>query len=139
MKTIIFGIIATALLTWYMSYGADWSGGAGKTSRAFVTDYVHMAYDQGLGAAAAKEYFDVKMVDHNPNAADRQDGEPIKHEIKNIIADAMTVAVYHHIDATRGEPEQDVVDIYRTFRNHIVERTRVSQVSITATPNAAPK
>ena len=58
---------------------------------------------------------------------------PIPHQVRQIIADGPTVAVHHHIDATRGQPAMDVVDIYQSARGRITERTRIVQ------PSAAQK
>jgi predicted SnoaL-like aldol condensation-catalyzing enzyme len=127
MKTAIAGIVITALLAYKMHSGQDWSAGAGKTPRAYVADYLDIAYSKGMGVEAAQKYFLPTTVDHNPDSADRRDGPPIKHEIREIIADGMTVAVYHHIEAARTEPAMDVVDIYKTKKGRIVERLRIGQ------------
>jgi predicted SnoaL-like aldol condensation-catalyzing enzyme len=127
MKTALVGIVITALLAYKMHSGQDWSAGAGKTPRVYVADYLDMAYTQGMGVEAAQKYFLPTTVDHSPDSADRSDGPPIKHEIREIIADGMTVAVYHHIEAARNEAAMDVVDIYKTKKGRIVERQRVSQ------------
>ncbi|MGD9841760.1 MAG: hypothetical protein AB7F79_04110 [Steroidobacteraceae bacterium] len=138
MKMTIAGIILTAYFIFSMSQGHDWSGGAGLTPRQFVADYLDLAYTQGRGVEAAQKYFAPDAVDHSPDSAERKDGPPIAHEIKQIIADGYTVSVYHHIDAARGEPALDVVDIYQTIRGgRISERTRISQPSTVIAANGA--
>jgi predicted SnoaL-like aldol condensation-catalyzing enzyme len=132
MKMTIAGIILTAYLIYDMHHGQDWSGGQGHTPRQFVADYLDLAYTQGRGVEAAQKYFAPTAVDHSPDSADRMDGPPIAHDVKQIIEDGLTVAVYHHVDAARGAPALEVVDIYKTRRGHILERTRISQ------PGAAP-
>jgi hypothetical protein len=135
MKTILFGIAVTIALGLYMNAGSDWSAGADQTPRQYIADYLDTAYTQGLGKQAAERYFLPTTVDHHADSPDRFDGPPIKHQVKLIIADGMTVAVHHHIDAARGQPAQEVVDIYKTSRiGRIIERTRISQIDAGHTP-----
>ncbi|MGE0113319.1 MAG: hypothetical protein AB7T07_00320 [Steroidobacteraceae bacterium] len=142
MKTAIAGIIITLLLAFRMHHGQDWSGGAGKTPREFVTDYMEIAYTQGRGTEAAEKYFLPTTIDHSPNSIERSDGTPIQHEIKDVIGDGLTVAVYHHIEAARGQPAQDVVDIFKTKKGRIIERQRFIQsadgAAATASEEPAP-
>lgn len=142
MKATISAVVGI-LLTIYMAYDLnrtfDWSGGAGETPRVFVAKYLDMAYTQGRGAAAAREYFAPNAIDHAADAIDRSDGEPIPHQVKAIVADGPIVVVYHHVEAARGQPAQDVVDMYKTARSHITERERIVQVvpATASTPAAA--
>jgi predicted SnoaL-like aldol condensation-catalyzing enzyme len=136
VKLTIAGIILTAYLIYDMHHGQDWSGGQGHTPRTFIMDYLDMAYAQGHGVEAAQKYFAPAAVDHSPYSADRMDGPPITHNVRQIIEDGLTVAVYHHIDAARGEPELEVVDIYKTKRGHILERTRIRQPGVSAGTNS---
>ena len=129
MKTMLVGIALTLWLGYSMHHDQDWSAGQGKVPREYVADYLKMAYDQGRGEDAAKTYFLPTTVDHDPQAADRRNGPPIHHSIKAIIADGMTVAVYHHIDATGTDPSQDAVDIYTTKKGRIIERQRIRQIA----------
>lgn len=130
MKNII-SAVAGILLTGYIAYDLnskfDWSAGAGLTPREYIAKYLDIAYTQGRGATAAAEFFAPNAVDHVADAIDRQDGEPIPHQVKAIIADGTTVAVYHHVEAARGQPAQDVVDIYKSLRGKITERERIVQ------------
>lgn len=123
----VAGILLTAWMAYDLNRKFDWSGGAGLTPREYVAKYLDMAYTRGQGAAAAKEFFAPNAVDHLPNAVDRLDGAPIVHRISAIIADGTTVAVHHRIDATRGQPALDVVDIYKSARGKITERLRIAQ------------
>jgi hypothetical protein len=126
---IVAGILLTAWIAYDLNSRFDWSGGAGQTPREYIADYLEQAYTKGQGAAAAREYFAPDAVDHLADAIDRQDGDPIPHRIDAIIADGLTVAVVHRIEAARGQPAQDVVDIYKSARGKITERRRVSQAA----------
>lgn len=141
MKALV-SAVAGFLLTAYMAYDLnrtfDWSGGAGETPRVFVAKYLEMAYTQGKGAAAAQKYFAPDAVDHVVDAIDRSDGEPIPHQVKAIIADGPIVVVHHHVEAARGQPAQDVVDIYKSARNHITERERIVQTAPATDSTPAP-
>ena len=133
MKSALFGILLTLYMAYDLNHTFEWNAGAGLTPRVFVGQYLDLAYGQGQGVKAAKEYFAADAVDHAADAIDRQDGAPIPHQVRQIIADGPTVAVHHHIDATRGQPAMDVVDIYQSARGRITERTRIVQ------PSAAQK
>ena len=127
LMSFIAGVMLTSYIAYDLNHTFDWSGGAGLTPRDFVARYVSLAYDRGQGAAAAQEYFSPNAVDHLENAVDRHDGTPIPHQVEEIVADGMTVAVVHRIEASRGQPPQLVVDIFKTARGKITERRRISQ------------
>jgi predicted SnoaL-like aldol condensation-catalyzing enzyme len=124
----IAGVLLTAWMAYDLNTRFDWSGGAGQTPREFVARYLELAYTQGQGEAAAKEFLAPTAVDHVANAIDRQNGEPIPHRIDAIIADGGTVAVVHRVEAARGQSAQVVVDVYQTARGKITERRRIAQV-----------
>ncbi|MGD9843074.1 MAG: hypothetical protein AB7U99_09255, partial [Steroidobacteraceae bacterium] len=129
----------TAYLAYDLHYGHshDWGPGAGKTPPTLVAAYLDVAYNQGHGVEAAQMYFLPTTVDHNPESADRRDGPPIKHEIKELIGQGLTVAVYHHIEAAHGEPAMDAVDFYKTKNGRILERFRISQFASAAVDSQA--
>ena len=142
----------TLLVAYNMHAGQDWSAGQNKVPRQYIGEYLHMAYDEGRGADAAREYFASDGIDHAADAADRHNGAPIHHTIKAMICDGLNVAVYHHIAANGTDPEMDVVDIYRTKRGHIIGASafgkppsarlppaRTAKARFLTVPNPAPR
>ncbi|MEX3900593.1 hypothetical protein [Paraburkholderia sp. BR10954] len=105
-----------------------WHAGTGKLPHDIVQEFMDLAYTEGKGAEAYKTYFSEKAVDNAPNTIDHQDGGPIPHEVKKIIVQGMDVAVYQKIGATRGQPAQDVVDVYEiSGSGWIIRHDRITQ------------
>lgn len=126
--SVALGLAFCGLIGWEQSLIAKFSPSSGLTARGLVKAYYKAAYDEGRGKDAAAAYFAPDMVDHAAGAIDRENGPPIPHRIEKIIADGMTVAVYHRIDAARGAPAMDVVDIYEADRfSRVHERWRIVQ------------
>lgn len=122
------GLALCLLVAWQQSIIADFSPTSGKTARGFIGDYLELAYDKGRGADARAAFFAPDAKDHAPDAIDRTNGTPIPHEIRKIVADGMTVAVYHKISAARGRPTMEVVDIYEADRfSRIQEHWQIVQ------------
>lgn len=126
--SVALGLAFCLLIAWEQSLMADFSPSSGLTARGVADKYFKLAYDQGRGKDAAAAYFAPDMVDHAEGAIDRENGAPIPHKIEKIIADGMTVAVYHRIEAARGAPAMEVVDIFEADRfSRIHERWRLVQ------------
>ncbi|QYY29481.1 hypothetical protein K2O51_04615 [Cupriavidus pinatubonensis] len=127
------GIAIALSFAYSLHFNPRWYGdngpGVGKLPRTIVLDYMKQAYDTGRGAEAAKGYFSPKMVDHNPGSIELRDGEPIRHEIRQVIAEGLVVAVYHRVEAARGQPAVDVLDVFKTgaYTGRIAERRRFVQ------------
>ncbi len=138
LLSISTGLALCAVVAWQQSMIADFSPSSGKTARGFIGEYLEMAYDQGRGEDAIKTYFAEDAIDHAPDAIERKNGEPIRHEIHQIAADGMTAVVYHRVEAARGAPAMEVVDIYKADRfSRIQERWRIAQPVKDAAPAEA--
>ncbi|WP_349606159.1 hypothetical protein [Cupriavidus sp. DF5525] len=128
--SICVGILITLSFTYSLHFNPRWYGddgpGVGKLPRVIVLNYMKQAYDDGKGVEAARGYFSPKMVDHNPGSIELRDGPPIRHEIKQVIAEGLVVAVYHRVEAARGEPAIEVLDVFKTgaYTGRIAERKR---------------
>jgi len=128
--SICVGILITLSFTYSLHFNPRWYGnngpGLGKLPRVIVLNYMKQAYDEGKGGEAARGYFSPKIVDHNPGSIELRDGPPIRHEIKQVIAEGLVVAVYHRVDAARGEPAIEVLDVFKTgaYTGRIAERQR---------------
>lgn len=144
--SICVGILITLSFTYSLHFNPRWYGdngpGVGKLPRVIVLNYMKQAYDEGKGVEAARGYFSPTMVDHNPGSTELRDGPPIRHEIKRVIAEGLMVAVYHRVEAARGEPAIDVLDVFKTgaYTGRIAERQRfiLSAPSGHAVADAAP-
>ncbi|MGF6695749.1 hypothetical protein OKW38_000360 [Paraburkholderia sp. MM5496-R1] len=90
-----------------------WHAGTGKLPHEVVHEFMDMAYAQGHGSEAYKEYFSAKAIDTAPQTVDHRDGEPIPDHVKKVIVEGFDVAVYHTIGAARGQAAQDVVDVFQ--------------------------
>jgi len=127
------GIAIALSFAYSLHFNPRWYGdngpGVGKLPRTIVLDYMKQAYDKGRGAEAAQGYFSPKMIDHNSGSIELRDGPPIRHEIRQVIAEGLVVAVYHRVEAVRGEPAVDVLDVFRTgaYTGRIAERQRFVQ------------
>lgn len=105
----------------------DWTApGVGKLPRDIVAEFMDRAYAQGQGGTAQLSYFAKDAVDTAPTAQDRRDGAPIPHQVRQVIAQGMTVAVIHRIAPARGEPGQDVIDVFTIKDGRIARRERYS-------------
>lgn len=103
----------------------DWTApGVGKLPRDIVAEFMDRAYAQGQGGTAQQSYFAKDAADNAPAAQDRRDGPPIPHQVRQVIAQGMTVAVIHRIGPARGEPEMDVIDVFTIKDGRIAARTR---------------
>lgn len=130
------GLLLCGLVTWQLRpLGGEFTVSSGKTGREVVAAYLAMAYDEGRGADAARLYFAPDVQDFATDAADRTNGTAINHQIFSIIADGMTVAVHHRIEAARGAQAMEVVDIFKADRfSRISEVRRVSALAVAPAP-----
>jgi len=143
--SVSVGILIALSFTYSLHFNPRWYGdkgpGVGKLPRVIVLDYMKQAYDAGQGVAAARDYFSPKMVDHNQGSIELLDGPPIRHEIKQVIAEGLVVAVYHRVEAARGKTAIDVLDVFKTgaYTGRIAERQRfiLSAASGNAVANSA--
>ena len=103
----------------------DWTApGVGKLPRDIVAEFMDRAYAHGRGGTAQLSYFAKDAADSAPSAQDRRDGAPIPHQVRQVIAQGMTVAVIHRIGPARGEPAQDVIDVFTIKDGRIAARER---------------
>ncbi|WP_042338930.1 hypothetical protein [Paraburkholderia ferrariae] len=141
------GRVATAILGFcfvaQIAYGLHtdprwhWHAGTGKLPGDIVQEFMNEAYTQGKGVEAYKTYFSEKAVDNAPNTIDHQDGAPIPDEVRKIVVEGMDVAVYHTVGATRGQPAQDVVDLYEiSGSGWIIRHDRIAQPAAVQRPAA---
>lgn len=125
--SIAIGLLFTGAIYYTMHYNPRWdwtAPGVGKLPQEIVRDFMREAYDQGKGGAAQVRYFARDAADNASGAQDRRDGDPMPHEIRNVIAQGMTVAVVHRVAAGRGEPAADVIDVFRIKNGRIAQRDR---------------
>lgn len=123
---IILGILFTAGLAMQKTSTSDWSGGAGKTPREIMTDYMAMTYDQGLGAQAADKYHAKDFIEHAASMPEAGNGAPLRHEVGMIISEGMNIAIRHKIAPGRGAAGGDVLDIYRIEKGRITDHWRAT-------------
>lgn len=127
LVSIGIGLLFTAAVyhTMHNSPRWDWTApGVGKLPVEIVSSFMREAYDAGRGQTASRDYFSPGAQDNAPGAQDRQDGSPVAHEIRSIIAQGMTVVVLHRIAPARGEPQADVIDIFHMKDGRIHRRDR---------------
>jgi predicted SnoaL-like aldol condensation-catalyzing enzyme len=127
LLSIVIGLLFTGAVYYTMHYNPRWdwtAPGVGKLPQEIVHDFMDQAYTKGHGSSAAKSYFAKDAIDNVPDAQDRRDGTPLPNEVREIIAQGLTVAVLHRIGASRGEPSVDVIDVFRTKNGRIVRRDR---------------
>ncbi|OYW47966.1 MAG: hypothetical protein B7Y36_08530 [Novosphingobium sp. 28-62-57] len=127
LLSIGIGLLFTAAVYYTMHYNPrwDWSApGVGKLPRDIIAQFMDQAYDKGQGGTAQQSYFAKDAMDNAPAADDRRDGAPVPHEIRDVIAQGMTVAVIHRIGPARGNPQLDVIDVFRIKDGRIVRRDR---------------
>ena len=127
LLSIAIGLLFTAAVyhTMHNNPRWDWTApGIGKLPQEVVRGFLHEAYAKGRGGTAAKGYFATDAKDNASTAQDRRDGPPIQHDVRSIIAQGMNVAVVHRIAPARGEPQSDVIDIFRIKEGRIIQRDR---------------
>ncbi|MCW1400899.1 hypothetical protein OKA06_00660 [Novosphingobium sp. MW5] len=127
LLSIAIGLLFTAAVYYTMHYNPrwDWSApGVGKLPRDIVAQYMDLAYAKGQGGAAQQSYFAKDAIDIVPGAEDRRDGAPVPHEVREVIAQGMTVTVIHRIGPARGSPGMDVIDVFKIKDGRIVRRDR---------------
>ena len=127
LLSIGIGLLFIGAVYYTMHYNPRWdwtAPGVGKLPRDIVADFMDRAYVQGQGGTAHLSYFAKDAADNAPAAQDRRDGAPVPHQIRQVIAQGMTVAVIHRIGPARGEPGQDVIDVFTIKDGRIAGRTR---------------
>lgn len=103
----------------------DWTApGVGKLPRDIVAEFMDQAYAKGQGGTAQQRYFAKDAADNVGDAQDRGDGAPVPHQIRQVIAQGMTVAVIHRIAPARGAPGLDVIDVFTIKDGRIARRDR---------------
>jgi hypothetical protein len=127
----VLGLILTAAVAQNMHFNPRWYGdtgpGVGKLPREIVSGFMKVAYDDGNGAAAEKQYYTPKTIDVTPNAVYRNAHEPLKDTVREVFAEGLNVAVHHCVDAAGGQPAHEVVDMFRTWNGRIVWRKTIEQ------------
>ena len=127
LLSIAIGLLFTGAVYYTMHYNPRWdwtAPGVGQLPRDIVSGFMAEAYGKGRGAAAHQAWFARDAIDNAPDAADRQDGAPIADEMRQIVAQGMTVAVIHRIAPARGAPAQDVIDVFAIKDGRIARRDR---------------
>lgn len=125
--SIGIGLLFAAAIYYTMHYNPRWdwtAPGIGKLPRQIVGEFMDEAYAKGRGGAAHQSYFAKGAVDNAPTAQDRRDGAPVPHDVREVVAQGMTVAVTHRIAPARGEAAKDVIDVFRIKDGRIVRRDR---------------
>lgn len=125
--SIAIGLLFTGTVYYTMHYNPRWdwtAPGIGQLPRDIVHGFMADAYGRGQGAAAHRTWFAPKAADNAPGAADRQDGVPIGDDVRQIVAQGMTVAVIHRIAPARGAPALDVIDVFEIKDGRIARRDR---------------
>lgn len=129
LLSIATGLLFTGAIFYKMHYNPrwDWTAlGIGQLPQTIVGDFMYETYERGHGAMARESYFAADVIDNAANAWDASDGAPIPHEVHQIVAQGMTVAVIHRIGAARGQPEADAIDVFQIKDGRIVRRDRYS-------------
>lgn len=127
LLSIAIGLLFTAAVYYTMHYNPRWdwtAPGVGKLPRDIVAEFMDQAYAKGQGGTAQQSYFARDAADNAPGAEDRRDGEPVPHEVREVIAQGMTVTVIHRIGPARGDPGMDVIDVFKIRDGRIVRRDR---------------
>jgi hypothetical protein len=120
-----FAFIAGFYYFFHHRLAWDWDApGTGKLPQEIVAGFLAETHEQGRGAAAMQGYFAPDAVDTAPAGPNQEDGAPMPHEVRSVIAQGQTVVVIHRIAAARGQPSQDVIDVFETRRGRIVRRDR---------------
>lgn len=103
----------------------DWTApGVGKLPRDIVAEFMDQAYAKGQGGTAQQRYFAADAADNAGDAPDRGDGAPVPHQIRQVIAQGMTVAVIHRIGPARGAAGLDAIDVFTIKDGRIARRDR---------------
>lgn len=124
LLSIAIGLLFTVAVyhTMHNNPRWDWTApGVGKLPQQIVREFMDEAYVEGRGRAAHDVYFAKDAVDNVPAA---QDGSIGAHEVREVIAQGMTVAVVHRMVPVHGEPAVDAIDVFRIKDGRIVRRDR---------------
>ncbi|MDP3908652.1 hypothetical protein [Novosphingobium sp.] len=127
LLSIGIGLLFTGAVYYTMHNNPRWdwtAPGVGKLPRDIVAEFMDQAYTKGQGGTAQQSYFAKGAFDNAPAAKDRRDGAPVPHQIRQVIAQGMTVAVIHRIAPARGEPGVDVIDVFTIKEGRIARRDR---------------
>lgn len=127
LLSIAIGLLFTATVYYTMHYNPRWdwtARGIGQLPRDIVHGFMAQAYAEGQGGAAHRTWFAPNAADYAADASDQQDGAPIGDEIRQIVAQGMTVAVIHRIAPARGGAGQDVIDVFEIKEGRIARRDR---------------
>lgn len=127
LLSIGVGLLFTVAVYYTMHYNPRWdwtAPGVGELPQQIVREFMDETYAKGQGAAAHRTYFAKDAVDNAATAQDRADGAPVPHEVREIIAQGMTVAVVHRMMPAHGEPAVDAIDVFRVKDGRIVLRDR---------------
>lgn len=124
LLSIAIGLLFTVAVYYTMHDNPRWdwtAPGVGKLPQQIVREFMDEAYVEGRGRAAHDAYFAKNAVDNVPAA---QDGDVGTHEVREVIAQGMTVAVVHRMVPAHGEPAVDAIDVFRIKDGRIVRRDR---------------
>lgn len=127
LLTIAIGLFLTVAVYYTMHTNPRWdwtAPGVGKLPRDMISEFMEQAYNMGQGGIAQQGYFSKDALDNAPNAEDRRNGEPISHEVLEVVAQGMTVIVFHRVGPARGEAARDLIDVFRIKDGRIVRRDR---------------
>ncbi|WP_020653839.1 hypothetical protein [Massilia niastensis] len=129
--SVALGLLLTAYVAQDLHFNPRWYGdkgpGVGKLPREVVSGYMDIAYGKGQGAEAAKLYYTPKTIDLTPQAVYRADSGPLTSTVRQVVAEGLNVVVHHCVEATRGQPAHEVVDMFRTWNGRIAWRKTLAQ------------
>jgi hypothetical protein len=124
LLSIGIGLLFTVAVYYTMHYNPRWdwtAPGVGKLPQQIVREFMDETYAKGQGAAAYRTYFGKDAAD---NVAAPQDRTPVSHDVREIIAQGMTVAVVHRMMPAHGEPAVDAIDVFQIKDGRIIRRDR---------------
>lgn len=126
LLSIAIGLLFTVAVYYTMHYNPRWdwtAPGVGKLPQQIVRAFMDETYAKGQGAAAHRAYFAKGAVDTAATTQAPADGAPVAHDVREIIAQGMTVAVVHRIVPAHGEPV-DAIDVFQVKDGRIIRRDR---------------
>jgi hypothetical protein len=124
LLSIAIGLLFTVAVYYTMHYNPRWdwtAPGVGKLPQQIVRAFMDETYAKGRGATAHRTYFAEDAVD---NVAAPEDRSPVSDDVREIIAQGMTVAVVHRMMPAHGEPAVDAIDVFQVKDGRIVRRDR---------------
>lgn len=127
LLSIAIGVLFTAAIYYSMHYRIPWdweSPGLGRLPVEVVNGFLDEAYERGQGADAVRDYLAPDILPASVAPHERANGEPIPHELRQVVAQGLVVVAFQRIGAARGEPATDAIDVFEVRDGRIVRRER---------------